>query len=100
MLKDDKLAQHVPTLHPTSEELTLGNIHFTTFDLGGHAQGRWFYFKFSQNFSPSPLSMIIIIGGVANEKYQSVPVNIYSLNNSHFISLQINIGVHSSEMER
>lgn len=40
MLKENRVQVHVPTLHPNTDELIIGNIKFKTFDLGGHETAR------------------------------------------------------------
>ena len=40
MLKENRVQVHIPTLHPNTDELIIGNIKFKTFDLGGHETAR------------------------------------------------------------
>lgn len=49
MLEFDKFIQTDSTLHPHWQEITIGNIRFNSYDLGGHTQARKTWREYSAN---------------------------------------------------
>jgi len=103
MLKDDRVAQHVPTLHPHTEELMIKNIRFRTYDLGGHETAR----RIWRDYFATVDGIIFLVDAADRTRFQESKEELsrlledQALANTPFVVLgnKIDIPVAASEDE-
>ncbi len=88
MLKNDRMTQTAPTIHPHSEELKMGNIRFNTFDLGGHETAR----KIWKDYFPAVDGILYLVDSADIKRFPEAKEELNSiLNTPELVNIPIAI---------
>lgn len=68
VLRDDRVALHIPTQQPTAEEIVIGKIRFRAFDLGGHRAARQIW----RNYYAKVDGVIFLVDAVDRDRFAEV----------------------------
>jgi len=68
VLRDDRVALHVPTQQPTAEEIVIGAVRFRAFDLGGHEAARQIW----RNYYAKVDAVVFLVDSVDRERFPEV----------------------------
>ncbi len=82
VLRDDRVALHVPTQMPTAEEVVIGNIRFRAFDLGGHLAARQIWSTYYAKVD----GVIFLVDAVDRERFPEVRAELTSLLEDDMLS--------------
>mgnify|MGYP001037391148 CR=1 FL=1 len=75
MLQNDKFTQTDSTVHPHQAEVTIGNIKFNSYDLGGHMQAR----KTWREYAGTVDGIIFMVDAAAPERLSEAKSELESL---------------------
>lgn len=82
VLRDDRVALHVPTQMPTAEEVVVGSIRFRAFDLGGHAAARQIW----RNYYAKVDGVVFLVDSVDRERLPEVKRELDGLLSDEMLS--------------
>jgi len=84
MLREGRLTQAAPTLHPNAEELVVGNIRFNTYDMGGHQEVR----KLWEEYAAGVGGIIYLVDSADRERLAESKKELDSLLSSELPQMQ------------